>query len=84
MSVILLRSYRSKPTLTTGELARGSSSKQSVYHPQYKALGVLPQVRLAERDHLLLERHNTCMVQDRLTVKVAPPDVIRQPAELWV
>jgi len=53
-----------------------------VYHPHYKALGILPQVRLAKRDHLLLGQHNTRMLQDKLTVKVAPPDVVRQPVQL--
>jgi len=73
---------RNWPAANTTELAGSSSSKQTVCHPRYKALGILPQVRLAERDHLLLEQHNTRMLQDRLTVKVAPPDVIRQPTQL--
>jgi len=73
---------RSTLSANVRELARGASSTQSVSHPQYKSLGVLPQVRLAERDRLLLEQHNTRMLHDRLTVRLAPPDVIRQPAEL--
>jgi len=74
--------YRNRSSASTSELSASSSSRWTVYHPHYKALGVLPQVRLAERDHLLLEQRNTRMLQDRLTVKVAPPDVIRQPDQL--
>ena len=69
--------------MTSHELAASSStSRQTTYHPHYKSLGILPQVRLAERDRPLLDRRNTSMLQDRLTVKVAPPDVIRQPVQL--
>jgi len=68
--------------VNSSALGGGCSSTGTVYHPHYKSVGVLPQVRLAERDHLMLKRYNTRMVQDRLTVKMAPLDVIRQPTEL--
>jgi len=74
---------RSRSTVGSREVGQSSSaSNYRVYHPQYKALGILPQVRLAGRDHLILDQHNTRMLRNRLTVKVAPPDVIRSPAQL--
>ena len=68
--------------MSSHKVTRSSSSNQSVYHPHYKVLGILPQVRLAEHDQLLLDQRNTRMQRDKLTVRVAAPDVIRQPAQL--
>ena len=82
--IVLIVFYRSRPSGIIQEVSQGSGCGYTVYHPHYKALGVLPQVRLAVagRDQLVLNRHNTHMLQSTLTVKVAPPDVIRPPAQL--
>jgi len=67
--------------VSTGAGTVSSASSQAPYHPLYNAVGILPQVQLAERDRPLLEQSNTRMRQDRVTVKIAPPAVIRKPSQ---
>jgi len=73
-SVLLTVLCSSQPAASTHEAA---ASSQTVSNPRYRAVGILPQVRLAGRDQLQLNQRNTRMQRDTLTVKVAQPDVIR-------
>jgi len=79
----MLRFCRNQPDASTSAASEPPADSRAVSHRQYTSLGILPQVRLAERDHLPLWQRSTLMSQERLTVKVAPPDAI-QPMQLWV
>ena len=47
------------------------------HQPQYNGLGILPSVRLNKPARAVLSEQNSTMLNNSVTVKVAPPDVLK-------
>ena len=76
------RGMRSPQVPSTGVLSPqvpSPSRRYPTHQPQYAGLGLMPPVHLQRPERHLLSDRNTSMLTSPVTVKIAPPDVLKPP-----
>ena len=58
---------------------RSATHRYPTHQPQYGGLGLMPTVKLHQPDRIVLSEQNSNMVLNPVTVKIAPPDVLKPP-----